>query len=286
MVARVEGRMSYRLGYVIAAPLRFAVLGVIAFVACANEDFFAAARKGDAAALAKFLDGGGDVNTKWRYDQTALLIAASRGHVEAVKLLLDRGANVNVKDTFYGLTPLSAATSPVTPIDEKHTAEIVRMLVLKGATGKDGVLMDAARSGKKQLLEALLGSGQWEPKALTAALQVAMSAKRPEAEGMLRAAGAVPPPEVTVDAATLARYGGLYRTGEGAEVKVEVAEGKLQATLGNRVLILRPLNETTFEPAQYPGTQQITFAVSGEKVSGFEVESGGTVTKFSRVEAK
>ena len=49
-------------------------------VILASEDFFAAARKGDVAALKAQLDKGVDVNTKWRYEQTALLIAASRGH--------------------------------------------------------------------------------------------------------------------------------------------------------------------------------------------------------------
>src|SRR3954464_2134550 len=76
------------------------------------EQFQDAARKGDAAAVKKLLDEGVDVNTKFRYDATALFYACDHGHVEVVKVLLDRGADMSVKDTFYGFTPLMLATSP------------------------------------------------------------------------------------------------------------------------------------------------------------------------------
>ena len=51
-----------------------------------------AARKGDAAAVKQLLDEGVDVNTKFRYNATALFYAADHGHVEVVKVLLDHGA--------------------------------------------------------------------------------------------------------------------------------------------------------------------------------------------------
>ena len=57
-----------------------------------------AARKGDAAAVKKLLDEGVDVNTRFRYDRTALSFAADRGHVDVVRLLIDRGA-----DAYYYL---------------------------------------------------------------------------------------------------------------------------------------------------------------------------------------
>src|SRR6185436_9690723 len=76
-----------------------------------NEEFFAAARKGDAAAVKALLDKGVDVNAKTRYGATALSYACDKGHVEVVKLLIERGADVNVKDTFYGEVPLGWALS-------------------------------------------------------------------------------------------------------------------------------------------------------------------------------
>src|SRR4029453_17979521 len=76
------------------------------------EQFQDAARKGDAAAVKKLLDEGVDVNTKFRYNATALFYACDHGHVEVVKVLLDRGAAMDLKDTFYGFTPLMLATRP------------------------------------------------------------------------------------------------------------------------------------------------------------------------------
>ena len=38
------------------------------------------------------LDGGTPIDSKWRYDQTALFIAAFRGHAGVVRVLLERGA--------------------------------------------------------------------------------------------------------------------------------------------------------------------------------------------------
>ena len=48
-----------------------------------------AARKGDAATVKKLLDEGVDVNTKFRYNATALFYACDHGHLEVVKVLLD-----------------------------------------------------------------------------------------------------------------------------------------------------------------------------------------------------
>src|SRR6188768_1397295 len=76
------------------------------------EQFQDAARKGDAATVKKLLDEGVDVNTKFRYDATALFYACDHGHVEVVKVLLDKGADMSGKDTFYGFTPLMLAASP------------------------------------------------------------------------------------------------------------------------------------------------------------------------------
>ena len=74
-----------------------------------REEFFAAARKGDTAAVKVLLDNGVNVNAKTRYGATALSYACDKGHMEVVKLLIDRGADVNSKDTFYGEVPLGWA---------------------------------------------------------------------------------------------------------------------------------------------------------------------------------
>src|SRR3954464_15272479 len=80
-----------------------------------------AARKGDAATVRKLLDEGVDVNTKFRYNATALFYACDHGHLDVVKVLLDHGADMTVKDTFYGFTPLMLASGPAQKKKPEHT---------------------------------------------------------------------------------------------------------------------------------------------------------------------
>jgi ankyrin repeat protein len=94
-----------------------------------------AARKGDAATVKKLLDEGVDVNTKFRYNATALFYACDHGHLEVVKVLLDHGADMSLKDTFYGFTPLALATGPAQTKKPAHS-EIAKLLVQKGSPGK------------------------------------------------------------------------------------------------------------------------------------------------------
>ena len=105
-----------------------------------------AARKGDAAAVKKLLDEGVDVNTKFRYNATALFYACDHGHLDVVKVLLDHGADMNVKDTFYGFTPLMLAIGPAQKKTPEHT-EIAKLLIAKGAPGQ-GRGADRARSSR------------------------------------------------------------------------------------------------------------------------------------------
>ena len=101
----------------------------------AAEQLSAAARAGNAAEVKRVLDGGVDVNTKFRYNRTALSFAADRGHVEVVKLLIERGADLNVKDTFYNATALTWAINPAQGRTPQHD-EVVRVLLQHGAQGK------------------------------------------------------------------------------------------------------------------------------------------------------
>src|SRR5215210_7838890 len=102
------------------------LLCVAALAQNTNDEFFAAARKGDLVAVKAFLDKGTDVNAKTQYGATALAYAADKGHVEVVRLLVERGADVNVRDTFYGEAPIGWASS-------KGYTEIVKLLLDKGA---------------------------------------------------------------------------------------------------------------------------------------------------------
>src|ERR1044071_4184750 len=125
------------------------LLPVAAFAQNLNEEFFAAARKGDVAAVKAFLDKGVDVNAKTQYGATALSYACDKGHIEVVKLLIERGADVNMKDTFYGEVPLGWA------LVKGHT-EIIKLLLERGAQGKERALMTGADAGNAELVKAVL----------------------------------------------------------------------------------------------------------------------------------
>ena len=113
-----------------------------------------AARKGDAAAVKKLLDDGVDVNTKFRYDRTAISFAADRGHVEVVKVLLDRGADVTIKDTFYGATALTWAVSPAMDRKPQHT-EVVQLLLAHGGFSADALTTALETATREKLTDVV-----------------------------------------------------------------------------------------------------------------------------------
>ena len=245
------------------------------------EDFSLAARRGDAAKVKALLDKGVDVNTKFRYDVTALSYACDRGHLEVVKLLLERGADVNARDTYYKASPLNWASSPAS-VDEPTEAhvQIVRLLLEKGAQGADQVLVGAARSGNLALAKVVLDRGGLKPETLTAALSTATNNKHDPVADALRAAGAQPP--FQVDAATLATYAGKYRSDQ-SDLEMVVADGKLIVVLGPQRIPLAASDAVTFQPDGAAGVT-VKFQVEAGKATGFVLTQGGTQTTYKRVE--
>jgi hypothetical protein len=242
-----------------------------AVFALASDELFDAARKGDVAAVKVALDNGAPVDAKWRYDQTALFIAAFRGHAEVVKLLLDRGAKADVKDSFYGMTALGAA-------GQKGSAEIVGMLLDKGATADDQLLRGAVLNSSGAVLQTVIAKGKWSAESLSSALTAAEAANKTEAAELLKAAGAVPKPVVAIGAVVLAGYAGQYK-GASGPVRVDAADGKLVMTTQGQKLVLRALDQSAFEPVQFPGTVKVVFRREGSKVTGIELTQGGS-TQF------
>jgi len=242
-----------------------------------------AARKGDAAAVKKLLDEGVDVNSKFRYGTTALSFACDRGNLDVVTLLLDRGADVNVRDTFYMATPLTWAVSPQMGRKPQH-AEIVRLLLAKGAQGKGPALLAAISAPDLAMTKVILDSGGIPPDLLSDALEAAGRGKHQEVVALLEAAGAKPRVEFKIDEATLARYAGTYSGPGGAELVLTVAGGRLVggAAPGQRLTFVAR-NATTFGVAEAAGVT-LTVRLEGDKAASVGFPSPATI--WTRVEGK
>ena len=247
-----------------------------------------AARKGDAAAVRKLLDEGVDVNTKFRYNATALFYACDHGHLEVVKVLLEKGADLTVKDTFYGFTPLALSISPAQKKKPEH-GEIAKLLIARGAPGKEQALASAIQSGDAALAKLILDSGGIPAGNLSDAIEMAKAANKTELVTMLEAAGAKPYADFKIDPAMLARFPGTYKNTTGNELTVAAAGARL--TLGSAAappgqrLTLVATGETAFKGIGAPIT--IAFQVDGEKVTGFTLTQGSNpAAVYTRVEGK
>jgi len=253
------------------------LLAITAFAQEPNEEFFAAARKGDIPAIKAFLDKGVNVNSKTRYGATALPYACDKGHVELVRFLIDRGADVNMKDTFYGEVPLGWALS-------HGNTEIVKLLLDKGAAGVDRALMEGVDTGNIEIVKVALEKGGLKPETLNNALRRASSGSKKEIAEQLKKAGAVIT-EVSVEPEVLKTYVGSYKNEQVGVITFELKEGKLVGTVtGQGAFRTSAISKTKFAIIEVEAT--ITFNVEGDKVTGFTLNQGGGTFVFKRVEQK
>jgi Ankyrin repeats (3 copies) len=254
------------------------------------EQLQEAARKGDAVAVKKLLDAGVDVNTKFRYGTTALFYACDHGHLEVVKVLLDKGADLTIKDSFYGFTPLMLAVSPAQKRKPEHT-EIAKLLIAKGAPGKEFALSGAIDAGDAALAKFILDSGGLPASTLSQALEGAKAANKTDIVTLLEAAGVKVPEEFKIDPAQLQRFAGLYKSPtNGFEQLIAVTGEKL--TIGRPGIAadqrdtLAAKDATTFRTIGM-GSVTLVFKLEGEKVTGFSmVPPEGSPVPYARVESK
>jgi hypothetical protein len=247
-----------------------------------------AVRKGDAPAVTRLLDEGVDVNTKFRYNATALFYACDAGNLDIVKILLARGADMNIKDTFYGFTPLMLASSPPRKKTPAHN-EIAKLLISMGAAGKEDAMLSAIDDGDVDIVKVVLDSGGVTPAKLTEALEAAKAAKKPEIAALLEKAGAKPAEVYKIDPALLAKYAGTYRGPQG-DIEVAVEDGNTGLTIGQkgapaaqRAHIVAKDN-TNFRGVNMGG-MSFAFDVSGETVTGLRlIPPQGSPIVYTRVE--
>jgi hypothetical protein len=253
------------------------------------EQLQEAARKGNADAVKKLLDEGVDVNTKYRYGATAIFYACDHGHVDVVKVLLDKGADLTVKDTFYGFTPLQLAVGPAQKKRPEHT-EIAKLLIAKGAPGREQALTAAIQSDDAALASFILESGGIPATNLSDALETAKNRNKTEMAALLEKAGARPHEELKLEPAQLERYAGTYKAATGTELTIMVAGTRL--TIGPAGIpagqrgTLAAKDASTFRGVGMGGTT-IVFKVEGDKVTAFTImPPQGNPVVYTRVEGK
>jgi hypothetical protein len=240
-----------------------------------------AVRKGDVAAVKALLDQGVPVDTRFRYDRTALSFAADRGNVELVKLLLDRGADANREDTFY-------KASPATWAADKGHVEVVRLLLARGAPADD-VFFAAVRAAEVEMLELALAQGKLKPEMLSSGLEIAERENAAAVVARLRQAGAVPPPKAdfAVDAAALARYAGRYQEeGKDQVLTLSVAEGALHSSLGGPPRKLAAIDAITFRDLNAFGLVTLEVKLEGDRVQGLTLNETGVKRSFTKTDAR
>jgi hypothetical protein len=246
-----------------------------------KDDFFAAVRKNDIPAVEALLAKGVDVNSKYRYDQTALFPACDKGYTDMVKVLIAHGAKVDVEDTFYHATPMTWA------LEHGHN-DIVKMLLEKGAPSKEMALMNGVQGNSPELVKIVLDMGGVKPEALSSALGRATKDKHDDLAAMLKAAGAVPPPaaDFKVDEDTLKSYAGEYKSETGPALTFKFKDGKVTGGVdGQPPLTLAAFSKTKFTTVEFDGVT-FTFTVEDGRVTGLVLVQGGFTAKYKKSEAK
>ena len=136
-----------------------------------------------------------------------------------------------------------------------------------------GMLMNGISEAKPELVRRAVESGQLKLETLNVALAAALAKNNGEIAEILKNAGAMPPPEVSIE--TLQSYAGRYEGEHGPEVEMAVNDGKLFVKPGSQeAMSLWPLDQTTFKPIAFDGAT-IMFKVENGKTVGLTFRQDG-----------
>jgi ankyrin repeat protein len=164
------------MNYIVRASLMTLGIALVIIVAVVlstgiKPSIYYAVRDGDTKKVQKYLDGGGDVNRRIKFDKlgpTLLGIAAANGQVNTVELLLKNKANPDFAGNDFSFDPLVLAVDPHKSKDSDDSdLQITRLLLANGAnpnvTNQQGnhcpALYDAAEFGRTEIVKLLLEAG-------------------------------------------------------------------------------------------------------------------------------
>jgi len=146
-----------RLSAVTAAFVLGAAVAMSTVPADASETLFAAAERGDVAALRQTLAGGAKLEATDDHGRSALLIAAYGNRLEAIRLLVEAGADIRRTDGLKNDLLSVAAVS--------GQLEIVRLAIARGASltpinRYGGIpIIPAAHYGHVEVVRELIKAG-------------------------------------------------------------------------------------------------------------------------------
>lgn len=268
--------------------VRYIVLGVLVLTSVGraadslNDQLLSAARRGDLPAIKRLLDKGADVNAKTLHGVSALCFAAGNGHLETVRLLLERGADLNQKDPVYGMDALGWAAY-------RDQIAVVKMLLPRMPAGRSVAILNVGVSKLNlDLVRVALAAGGVSPAALSFALGEAIRLGADDVAGVLRKAGAVPPPrgDFAVEQQILQQYVGLYRNEKmDLDLRLTLTAGVLSGLFSSQeAFTLGAINRTTFRPLEREGVT-LTFDVKDGKTAGCTWKNArrGTTILFTKV---
>jgi hypothetical protein len=164
-------------------------------------------------------------------------------------------------------------------------AEIVGLLLKRGARGKDRALMGAVAAKDLEMTKTVLATGGLSESALSDALESATRGGSKDVAALLEQAGAKPFVEFKIDEADLAKYAGTYRNVSGVEFVLAVVDGHLTGGPNGQRASLVARDRTTFKLAEVPGIT-VTFRLDGGSVVEMTFNQGGGTQVFSRVQGK
>lgn len=251
-----------------------------------DRQLLVAAANGDVATVADLLAKGANANADNGHGVTPLWYAADQANVALVRLLLEHGANPNAKDLEYGKSPLRVAAVPWSDIRAPEArAQIVKLMIDKGAGAEGDAFVDLIRVGHVEAARMIIERGTADPSYLNQALAAAKRAQRTELVDLLVKAGAVDPgPRDSPRSPERLKYvTGVYRSTSGQELTLRTSIYEDQLLLeraGRERVLLLPADLTILR--SFDLQVVVTLKASPLPPSDVTLEVGGRSEVFRR----